>query len=67
MLGFDPFERVEKVSMEKVSVELWMEEFVRGRHSQEEWDAFFDYCQAGPWKRRFIRWNSMIATIFGLI
>lgn len=26
-------------------------EFVRGRHSQEEWDAFFRYVQMPRWKR----------------
>lgn len=32
--------------------EPWMGDFVKGRHSQEEWDAFFAYCEAGP----FMRW-----------
>jgi len=39
-------------------VEPWMIDFVKGRHSQEEWDAFFEYCKAGPIKRRFLRIGS---------
>lgn len=51
----------------KIVTEPWMEEFVRGRHSPEEWDAFFAYCEAGPWKRRFIVLGGVIARIFRLI
>jgi len=32
-------------------IEPWMADFVKERHSQEEWEAFFAYCEAGPVKR----------------
>lgn len=35
--------------------EPWMADFVKGRHSQEEWDAFFAYCAAGPFTRLIFR------------
>jgi hypothetical protein len=43
--------------------EPWMAEFTQGRHSQEEWDAFFYYCEAGPVKRWFLRWTSVLRSI----
>lgn len=36
-------------------LEPWMAEFVKGRHHQEEWDAFFVYCEASPFRRGLIR------------
>jgi hypothetical protein len=35
-------------------LEPWMAEFVRGKHSMEEWEAFFEYCAAGRVKRYFM-------------
>lgn len=43
--------------------EPWMAEFLQGRHSQEEWDAFFYYCEAGPLKRWFLRFGSIMRMI----
>jgi len=43
--------------------EPWMAEFLQGRHSQEEWDAFFYYCEAGPVKRWFMRLASVLNTV----
>lgn len=45
-------------------VEPWMAEFVKGRHSQEEWDAFFEYCKASSFKRWCIIVGSVIHSIF---
>ncbi len=40
--------------------EPWMKEFVRGRHSREEWDEFLDYVAAGPWGRRWLRCRALL-------
>lgn len=48
-----------------VMTEPWMWDFVRGRHSQEEWDAFCAYCQAGPWKRALLRLSWHMLSAFG--
>lgn len=45
--------------------EPWMTEFVKGRHSQEEWDWFFAYMEAGPIKRFFMVFVQVGFQIFG--
>lgn len=47
--------------------EPWMAEFTKGRHSQEEWDAFFYYCEAGPVKRWFLNVASAMNAVLGAI
>jgi hypothetical protein len=43
-----------------ITTEPWMADFVKGRHSQGEWDDFFAYCEAGPVKRRLIKMASFL-------
>lgn len=43
--------------------EPWMIEFVKGRHSQEEWDAFYAYMEAGPVKRWVLRLISLLHSV----
>lgn len=47
-----------------VRIEPWMHDFVKGRHSQEDWDAFFVYCEAGRFKRWFINIASVWFAVF---
>ena len=47
MPGIDELQRPVKMG----KIEPWMRDFVKERHSQEEWEAFFAYCEAGPFKR----------------
>lgn len=44
-------------------IESWMVDFVKGRHSQEEWGSFFVYCKAGPIKRAFIYAGWLFSTL----
>jgi hypothetical protein len=46
-------------------VEPWMVDFIKQRHSPEAWDAFFDYYNAGPWKRAYCRFMGVIVEILG--
>lgn len=41
-------------------------EFMRGRHSQEEWDAFFQYLDLPPWKRVLSRVTGVMCAVLGL-
>jgi len=47
--------------------EPWMVEFVKGRHTQEEWDAFYAYLEASPRKRWWMRFSGMVLEILGWI
>ena len=29
----------------------WQKEFIHGRHSEQEWDAFFAYLEMPRWKQ----------------
>lgn len=40
--------------------EPWMKKFVEEKHTQEEWDGFFDYCDAGPFKRMVIQMIALL-------
>lgn len=66
MLDFQKAQDDAAQAAAKIVIEPWMKEFVRGRHIQKEWDAFFRYCQAGPWKRRLIWLETTVARILGL-
>lgn len=45
-------------------VEPWMADFVKEPHHQDEWDAFFVYCEASPTKRCLIRVAQFLASLF---
>lgn len=47
--------------------EPWMADFVKERHHQHEWDAFFAYCEAGPTRRFLIRLATFFAWALSLI
>lgn len=51
----------------KLVIEPWMVDFARGRHSQEEWEAFFAYAEASPAKRKLIQWASWAAYLLGFL
>lgn len=48
----------------KGRMEPWMSEFVKEKHSLEDWEAFFYYCEAGPLKRLWIQVWSVFLSIF---
>lgn len=45
-------------------IEPWMVDFLKGRHSQEEWDSFRTYCEAGPVGRFFIGVGWALQSVF---
>ncbi len=49
--------------MKDLKPEPWMIEFVKGRHTQEERDAFYVYMEAGPVKRFFMDLGMVFAQI----
>lgn len=66
MFGGKPWP--EMGSLEKTTageVEPWMADFVKRRHSQEDWDVFFEYCASSPLKRAYCRLMGIVCEILG--
>lgn len=51
--------------MKDLRIEPWMIEFSKGRHTEDEWEAFYVYMEAGPTKRWFIRVGSWLCHFLG--
>jgi len=63
--GISPGKAEPVIPPAPVMTEPWMGDFVRERHTQEQWDAFGAYCQAGPWKRALLRLSWHLLSAFG--
>ena len=48
-------------------IELGMAEFIKERHSPQEWDAFFAYYHFGPRKRAWCRALGLLYGILGIL
>jgi hypothetical protein len=58
------FER-SKISAADIKVAPWMEEFMKERHSQAEWNWFFWYLEATPFQRFMSEFGSLFVSFFG--
>lgn len=51
----------------QIEIEPWMVEFRKGKHSLEAWDAFYEYCNAGPLKRAYCRFAGLMFEILRIL
>ncbi len=60
----DPFPNEFDMERIKGRMEPWMSDFMKERHSKNDWDALFYYVEAGPLKRIWIQMCSSLLSIF---